>query len=196
MKVLIGCEFSGVVRRAFRARGHDAWSCDLLPAEDGDRHHIQGDVLDVTTHGWDLVIAHPPCTYLCNSGVRWLHTEPGRREKMIAGAAFFRMMLGFPCPRVVVENPIPHRHADLPDYDQLIQPWQFGDGECKATCLWLRGVPPLMPTHVDAPLFGATACEGRATSVHDCSPGPDRGKIRSKTFQGIAQAMAEQWSNP
>ena len=189
MRVLVGCEFSGAVRRAFRNLGQDAWSCDLLPADDGSPHHIQGDVLDILDQQWDLCIFHPPCTYLCNSGVRWLYTEPGRQEKMKAGAEFFKKFLEVDCPRVAIENPIMHKHAKeiiKVDYDQIVQPWQFGHGETKATCLWLRGLPKLVPTNI---------VEGREARIHMMSPGKDRGKKRSETYQGLADAMAAQWSN-
>lgn len=202
MRVLIACEFSGVVRRAFLAHGHEAYSCDLLPAEDGEvHHHIIGDVaklLDPTRFNvlwWDLLIAHPPCTYLTNSGVRWLFggkgatRDPERWKKMEAGAAFFLRLLNAPINRIAVENPIMHKYAReiiglRPD--QIIQPWMFGHGESKATGLWLRGLPPLKPTRI---------VEGRTPRVHFASPGPDRWKERSRTLTGIAEAMAEQWGN-
>lgn len=189
MRVLIGCEFSGVVREAFRRRGHDAWSCDLLPAEDGSPFHIQGDVLDVMEDRWDLGIFHPHCTYLTNSGVRWLYSQPLRWQKMIDGAVFFRRLLDAPIPRVAVENPIMHGWAlkivGRP-HNQLIQPWQFGHGETKATCLWLRRLPRLEATNIVA---------GRTPRVHYASPGPDRWKERSRTLPGIGEAMAAQWGS-
>lgn len=192
MRVLIACEFSGVVRRAFRARGHDAWSCDLLPAEDGSEFHYQGDVigLNLLRLEWDLLIAHPPCTYLANSGVRWLYggkgkvRDPERWAEMERAADFFNALWLHDCPRVCVENPIQHRHAGLPKPTQIIQPWQFGHPETKATCLWLRGLEPLVPTNI---------VDGRKPRVHHASPGPDRWKERSRTLQGIADAMASQW---
>lgn len=186
-RVLIACEFSGVVRRAFRARGFDAWSCDLLPAEDGSPYHIQGDALDVLREGWALMIGHPPCTYLANSGRRWLDEKAGRWKDMIAAAVFFRSLMDAPIPRVAIENPIIHDYAAAiigRRQDQVIQPWQFGHGETKATCLWLRRVPPLVPTRV---------VHGREPRVHHEAPGPDRWKKRSITYPGIAEAMAEQW---
>ena len=192
MRVLVACEFSGVVREAFRARGHDAWSCDLLPSESD--YHIQGDVMTQAGKPWDLVIAHPPCTYLCNSGVRWLHTQEGRWAKLEDAREFFRKMHGFYyTPRLCVENPIPHKHALLPKYDQIIQPWQFGHKQMKATCLWLRGLPPLTPTNVVGPPPKDKEERKAWAGVHRASPGPDRWKERSVTFQGIADAMAEQW---
>lgn len=186
MRVLVACEFSGVVRDAFRARGYDAMSCDLLPTERPGPHH-EGDVRAILGDGWDLVIGHPPCTFLCNSGVRWLHTRPGRWANMQAGAEMFRAILEAPVPRVAIENPVMHGYAQKivgcrPD--QTIQPWQFGHGEVKATCLWLRGLQPLVPTAI---------VEGRRPRVHRASPSPDRWKERSRTLPGIADAMADQW---
>ena len=196
MRVLVACEFSGVVRRAFAARGHDAWSCDLLPAEDGTNKHYVGDARDILNDGWDLLmVAHPPCTRLCNSGVRWLSKPPPGKtlDQMQAdlreGAALFSAFWNAPIPRVAVENPIMHKHAKalIENYAppaQTIQPWQFGHGEIKGTCLWLRGLPKLTPTQI---------VEGRTARVHRMPPGPDRWKERSRTFAGIAEAMADQW---
>lgn len=194
MRWLVGCEFTGSVRRALRALGHDAWSCDLLPAADGDPHHIQGDVLDVLDDGWDGAILHPPCTYLANSGVRWLYGGRGhqrdadRWKKMEAAARFFRACLDAPIKRLAVENPIQHGHCRKiigRGPDQTIQPWMFGHGETKATCLWLKGLPHLEPTCV---------VDGRRPRVHFASPGQDRWKERSITLPGIAKAMALQWA--
>ena len=197
MRVLIACECSGAVRRAFRALGHDAWSCDLQPAEDDSRHHVQGDALR-TVYGdeWDLLIAHPECTYLANSGAKHLYAgtsaangpNPDRWAQMGAAAAFFLAMWNAPVPRIAVENPImlghPKRLFGIPDPTQIIQPWQFGHGETKATCLWLKGLPPLVPTNI---------VEGREQRVFRMAPGPDRKRDRSRTFEGIAAAMADQW---
>lgn len=192
MRALVACEFSGIVRDAFRAKGHDAWSCDIIPTEGDSAYHIQGDVLRHLDEGWDLLIAHPPCTRLCNSGVRWLNTPPKGKSKIDMNrelrnaCQFFSQMLNCPIPRRCVENPIPHKHARqwVGTYTQLIQPWQFGHGETKATCLWLRNLPPLRPTKI---------VKGRKPRVHHESPGPDRWKNRSRTYQGIGNAMAEQW---
>lgn len=186
MRVLIACEFSGVVREAFRRRGHDAWSADLLPAENGSPHHIQGDARKILSDGWDLLIAHPPCTRLCNSGVRWLH-ERDLWDDMREACALFLAFLNAPVPRVAVENPVMHGHARAligrgPDF--TVQPWQFGHGETKRTCFWTRNLPPLQPTNV---------VEGREARIHKASPGPDRWKLRSVTYAGVAEAMAEQW---
>ena len=195
MRVLVACEFSGVVRSAFRARGHDAWSADVLPAEDGSPFHLLGDVVPHLAAGWDLLIAHPPCTRLANSGVRWLYGGKGtvpdaaKWREMEAAARFFRTLLEAPVLHIAVENPIMHRHGRRligRRPTQIIQPWQFGHGEIKATCLWLRGLPALRPTRI---------VEGRQARVHRASPGPDRWKVRSRTLAGIAAGMAEQWGD-
>jgi hypothetical protein len=191
VRVLIGCEFSGAVRRAFRERGHEAWSADFLPAEDGSPYHYQGDIRQVPwRHGawWDLAIFHPTCTRLTNSGVRWLH-ERNLWAELDEAAALFRFCLDFPADRVAVENPIPHRYALERigrKYDQIIQPWQFGHGETKATWLWLKNLPPLVPTNI---------VDGREAKVHRMPPGPDRWKERSRTYSGVAAAFADQWGN-
>jgi hypothetical protein len=189
LRVLVGCESSGAVRRAFRALGHDAWSCDILPADDGAQHHIQGDVRDIMGMGWDLGIFHPPCTRLCNSGVRWL-AERDLWAEMREGAALFLACLNAPIERVAVENPVMHGHAREiigRRADFTIQPWQFGHGETKRTCFWTRGLAPLIATDVVA---------GREARIHKASPGPDRWKLRSVTYPGIAAAMAAQWGGP
>lgn len=185
MKVLVACEFSGVVRRAFRALGHDAWSCDLLPAEDGSPFHIQGDAVPLLTPEWDLLVAHPVCTRLANSGVRWL-AERGLWEEMHAAAAFFLKFKNAPIKRRAIENPIPHKYARalIGDYTQLVQPWMFGDGETKATCWWLNDLPQLRPTKI---------VEGRHARVHHMPPSVDRAKERSRFMPGMAAAMASQW---
>jgi hypothetical protein len=186
LRVLVACEFSGTVRDAFIARGHDAISCDLLPTE-SPGPHIVGDVLTVLRDEWDLVIAHPPCTYLANSGVCWLFRDADRWKALDAGAVFFRACLDANAQRVCVENPIQHQYARERigvDYAQIIQPWQFGHGETKATCLWLRGLPPLMATSLRS---------GREQRLHKLPPSADRWKERSKTYKGIAEAMAAQW---
>lgn len=195
MRVLIACEFSGTVRDAFIARGHDAVSCDLLPTE-SPGPHIQGDVLPVLDREkWDLIIAHPPCTYLCHSGVRWLYKK-GRREngtdlerfqKMWDAVRFFnKFLLKFDCDKVAIENPVMHGFANIRPFDFSVQPWQFGHPECKRTCFWTRGLPPLKPTKI---------VEGRKQRSANESPGPDRWKRRSRTLPGIAEAMADQWTS-
>ena len=181
LKVLVACEFSGRVRSAFALRGHEAWSCDLLPCEQGPEHHYQGDVRDLLGNGWDLMIAHPPCTHLAVSGARWFHMKQQEQKNAIE---FFMTLANAPIPKKALENPISimSRHYRKPD--QIIQPWMFGHGETKATCLWLTGLPKLQPTSI---------VPGREARIHKMPPGPDRWKERSRTFQGIADAMAEQW---
>lgn len=207
MRVLVACEFSGIVRDAFAARGHDAWSCDLLPSE-RNGNHIQDDVLKHLDDGWDLMIAHPPCTYLTNAGVRHLHESVASRNGVKAkvngearivamrnAADFFVKLKNAPVFKKAIENPIPHKYAKsiIGDYTQLIQPWMFGHGETKATCLWLVGLPFLQPTHRRDDLFCQQEPRERYARCHRCPPGPDRWKIRSRTYEGIANAMAEQW---
>lgn len=205
MRILIGCETSGVMRRAFSARGHDVWSCDLLPAEDGSNRHIVCDVRDLLDDGWDLLaVMHPPCTRLCNSGVRWLHTPPpGRsREDMWAeldeGVSLFAACWNAPIERVAVENPVMHKHArermpaSLPK-PQIVQPWWFGEPFFKATGFYLRGLPELSPTNRLTPPRAGTGDHKRWSAVHRAPPGPDRWKIRSRTFEGVAEACADQW---
>jgi len=196
LRVLIACEYSGTVRNAFLEAGHDAWSCDLLPSLDGSNRHITGDARTLLNDGWDLLmVAHPPCNRLCNSGVRWLHKAPPGRtlEAMWAeldeGAELFSTFWNAPIERVCVENPVMHKYAKerIRNYEepaQSVQPWQFGHGEVKRTCFWLRNLPPLVPTDI---------VEGRTARVHLAVPGPDRWKERSKFFSGIAKAMADQW---
>lgn len=186
MKVLVACEFSGIVRDAFIKRGHDAWSCDLLPTESPGPHY-QGDVFDIIGDGWGLMISHWPCTRLCNSSVRWL-AERDLWADMRESAKQFRRLLDCGIPRIAAENPIPHKYARaiMGGYTQIIQPWQFGHPETKATCLWLRNLPNLVPTNIVA---------GREQRIWKMPPGPDRAKNRSRTFQGIADAMAEQWGS-
>jgi hypothetical protein len=198
VRVLIACEYSGRVRQAFRALGHDAWSCDLLESEDDSPHHIQGDVMHQLLTGgmylpgatmphrpWDLMIAHPPCTHLAVSGSRWFEEkrESGEQQEAIE---FFMALAKAPIPRIAIENPVCIMSSVWREPDQVIQPWQFGHGETKATCLWLKGLPPLLPTNI---------VPGRDPRVHRMSPSPDRWKERSRTYEGIALAMAKQWSD-
>ena len=207
MRGLIGCETSGVMRRAFAARGHDMWSVDLLPAEDGSNRHIRGDLRDYLDEGWDfLAVCHPPCTRLCNSGVRWLHVPPPGRSlaemwaELDEGAALFSACWRAPIARGAIENPVMHKHArarlpaDLPR-PQIVQPWWFGDPAFKATGWYLRGLPALVPTNRLVPPRKAEEPERHAewSAIHRASPGPDRWKIRSRTFQGLAEACADQW---
>ncbi len=180
MRVLVACEFSGVVRDAFRVRGHDALSCDLLPCDVGGPHY-RGDVRDVLGAGWDLMIAHPPCTHLAVSGARWFKDKQAEQAKALD---FVRLLMAAPIPRIAVENPVSIISSRIRKPDQVIQPWMFGHGEVKATCLWLKNLPKLTPTNI---------VDGREARVHRMPPGPDRWKLRSVTFTGIAHAMAEQW---
>jgi hypothetical protein len=193
MRVLVACEYSGRVRNAFLAQGHDAWSCDLLPSDDNSKFHIQGDVVPLLNQGWDLLIAHPPCTYLCNSGVSWLHRTEGRWEKMVEGAEFFSLFWQADIPKICVENPIMHKYAKEiigASQTQSVQPWQFGDDASKRTCLWLKGLPELQPTDVIIKdRYANQTPSGRC----NLPPSKDRWKLRSVTYQGIANAMAEQW---
>ena len=185
MKVLVACEYSGIVRDAFIKLGHDAISCDIIPT-DASGPHYQGDIRDILYNSWDLIVAHPPCTRLCNSGVMWLDRR-NLWDDMREGAEFFKLFLNHPCEKIAIENPIMHKYAVEiigRRQDQLIQPWQFGHGETKATCLWLKGLPKLTPTNV---------VEGRVQRLHLLPPSKDRAKLRSMTYQGIADAMAEQW---
>ena len=195
MKVLVACEFSGVVRDAFRSLGHEAYSCDLLPAETNSQWHYHMSIFDCMPliGEVDLLIAHPPCTFICNSGVRWLKNSDGsvnstRWEEMVKSSGLFRYLMRHSAAnRIAVENPVPHRYAVHEigrKYDQIIQPWQFGHGETKATCLWLDNLPKLKPTDI---------VEGREPRIHKMPPSKDRGKLRSITYSGIAMAMAKQW---
>ena len=194
MKVLVACEYSGTVRDAFIAKGHEAMSCDLLPT-DVPGPHYQGDIFDIINDGWDLMIAHPPCTYLTNSGVTWLYKQEGRWKDLIDGAVFFRRLHESNIPKIAVENPIMHKYAKQiigVDQSQVIQPWMFGHAEQKATCLWLKCLPLLKPTNnVKEEMMKLTPQERQR--LHYLPPSEDRWKIRSKTYDGIAQAMAEQW---
>ena len=184
MRVLVACEFSGIVRDAFRVREHEAFSCDLLPSEGDQFNHFQQDALEVAYgQEWDLMIAHPPCTHLAVSGARWFkHKQKEQAEAL----EFVQALLDAPIPRIALENPISIISSRIRKPDQIIQPWQFGHGETKATCLWLKNLPPLVPTNI---------VEGREARVHKMPPGPDRWKERSRTFQGIANAFADQWGS-
>lgn len=183
MNVLVGCEYSGRVRQAFRDRGHDAWSCDLLPSEDDSPFHIQCDVLALLGDGWDLAIFHPPCTHLAVSGARHFSEKiaDGRQQEALE---FVRILLDAPIPRIALENPVSIISSRIRKPDQVIQPYLFGHGETKATCLWLKNLPKLVPTQI---------VSGREPRIHKMAPGPDRWKERSRTYPGIAQAMSMQW---
>jgi site-specific DNA-cytosine methylase len=184
MRVLVACEFSGVVRDAFRVLGHDAWSCDLLESERGPLYHIRGDVLQYLDLDWDLMIAHPPCTHLAVSGARWFKDKRAQQDEALD---FVRDLLDAPIPRIALENPVSIISSHIRKPDQVIQPWQFGHGEVKATCLWLKGLPKLEPTDV---------VDGREARVWRMPPGPERWRDRSRTCQGVADAMASQWGTP
>lgn len=182
MRVLVACEFSGVVREAFRSKGHEAVSCDLLPSEQ-EGPHIKGDVREHLTGGWDLLIAHPPCQYLAVSGARWF---AARRKEQEQALEFVRLLLAAPIQRIALENPISVISSRIRKPDQIVQPWWFGHGETKATCLWLKGLAPLRATAV---------VEGRVPRVHFEPPSADRWRNRSRTYSGIAAAMADQWGS-
>jgi len=180
MRVLVACEFSGVVREAFTYRGHDAVSCDLLRTDLLGKHY-RGDVRDILDKGWDLMIAHPPCTHLAVSGARWFKDK---QQEQADALEFVRLLLDAPIDKIALENPISVISTRIRKPDQIIQPWQFGHGETKATCLWLKNLPKLVPTNI---------VDGREARIHRLPPGPNRWKLRSTTFQGIADAMADQW---
>ena len=181
MRVLVACEYSGKVRDAFIRAGHYAASCDLLPSDSPLGDHYQCDVLDILDHDWDLMVAHPPCTHLAVSGARWFKDK---QQEQAEALEFVRRLLDAPISRIALENPVSIISSRIRKPDQIIQPWQFGHGETKATCLWLKGLPLLTPTQV---------VEGRADRIHKMPPSPNRWKLRSTTYQGIAIAMAEQW---
>lgn len=183
MRVIVACEYSGRVREAFRNIGHDAWSCDILESEDDSEFHIQTCIEDVINDGWDLMVAHPPCTHLAVSGARHFKAkqESGVQQEALD---FVRMLLNAPIDKICLENPVSIISSRIRKPDQIIQPWQFGHGETKATCLWLKNLPKLVPTDT---------VEGREQRVHKMPPSPNRWKERSRTYQGIANAMAAQW---
>lgn len=185
MRVLIACEYSATVRDAFRARGHDAWSCDLLPTEGDPTWHHEGSVFDIIDNGWDLMIAHPPCTDLSVSGARHFVAKitDGRQQ---AALDFVQRLMDADIQCIAIENPISVISSKIRKPDQIVQPWMFGHGETKATCLWLKSLPKLVPTDV---------VEGREARIHKMPPGPNRWKERSRTFNGIAEAMADQWGS-
>ena len=183
MRVIVACEYSGRVREAFRKLGHDAWSCDILESEDDSKFHIQTRIENVINDGWDLMVAHPPCTHLAVSGARHFKAkqESGVQQEALD---FVRLLLEADIPKIALENPISIISSKIRKPDQIIQPWQFGHGETKATCLWLKGLPKLVPTNI---------VEGREQRIHKMPPSPTRWKERSRTYQGIADAMAQQW---
>lgn len=180
MRVLVACEFSGTVREAFAARGHDAWSCDILPT-DYQGKHLQCDVAEVLGEGRDMMIAHPPCTHLAVSGARWFGEKVTEQAEALD---FVRLLMSAPIPRIAIENPVSIISSTIRRPDQIIQPWQYGHGEMKTTCLWLKNLPRLKPTDI---------VEGREQRVWKLPPSENRWAVRSKTYQGIAEAMADQW---
>ncbi len=180
MKILIACEFSGIVREVFKKLGHDAWSCDLLPTEIPGQH-IQDDVLKYLKEGWDMMIGHPPCTHLAVSGARWFQEK---QKKQLKAIDFFMKLINAPIRKIAIENPICIMSTKYRKPDQIIQPWQFGHGETKATCLWLKNLNKLKPTKI---------VKEREARIHKMPPSKNRSKLRSITYQGIADAMAEQW---
>lgn len=192
LKVLVACEESGTVRRAFRELGHDAMSCDILPARDGEtKYHYQGDVRDILDAGWDLMIAHPPCTHLAVSGARWFKGKEKEQEEALE---FVRLLLDAPIPRICLENPVSIISSRIRKPDQIVQPWMFGDEATKTTCLWLKGLPLLRPTNVvDKGARHITKSGRSLPKWYNLPPSPDRAKIRSTTFEGFAKALAEQY---
>lgn len=197
MRVLVACEYSGTVRNAFIRAGHYALSCDLLPSDSPIGDHYQGNVLDILDHGWDLMIAHPPCTYLCSSGLHWNKRIPDRAQKTEEALEFVQLLLDAPIPKIAVENPIGCISTRIRKPDQTIQPYQFGDDASKSTCLWLKGLPPLRPTKFVEPrvVNGKPRWANQTDSGQNrLPPSADRWKIRSETYVGIAEAMVAQWS--
>ena len=182
MKILLACEESGVVRDAFSKLGHNAWSCDILPSRSPGQHY-QCDVREVLYDDWDMVIAFPPCTDLCVSRARWFEQKRANGDQQ-RSIEFFMLFANHPCPRVAIENPVGIMSTLYRKPDMVLQPWQYGHGETKATCLWLRGLPLLKPTNI---------VSGREPRVHRMAPGPERARLRSQTYQGVADAMASQW---
>ena len=197
MDVLVACETSGAVRNAFRDRGHDAWSCDLLPSDDLSDYHIQGDALEVIpSRAWDLMIAHPPCTYLSSSGLHWNTRRPGREQKTTAALQFVQALLGAPIQKIAIENPVGRIGTAIRKADQYIQPYEFGHDASKRTGLWLTGLPPLQPTqYVEPRIVGNKKRWANQTDSgqNRLGPSPDRWAKRAETYTGIAQAMATQW---
>lgn len=192
MRVLVACEYSGTVRDAFRKLGHDAWSCDILPSDNFSMFHFETDVRNVLYEDWDLVIAHPPCTHLAVSGARWFKDKQHEQQEALD---FVRMFMDAPCERICIENPVSIISSRIRKPDQIIQPWMFGHEATKTTCLWLKNLPPLQPTNiVDKGKRHITKSGKSLPEWYNLPPSEDRWKIRSKTFQGIADAMAQQWS--
>lgn len=197
MRVLIACEFSGIVRESFASRGHDALSCDFLPSDMPGKHRVEN-VLRLLDDGWDMMVAFPPCQYLCSSGLHWNQRRPGRADLTRASLDFVRSLLAAPIPRIALENPVGCISSQIRKPDQIIQPWQFGEDASKRTCLWLKNLPPLRPTSYVAPRIvdGRPRWSNQTDSGQNReSPSAHRWKIRSATYRGIAAAMAAQWGN-
>lgn len=192
MNILVACEYSGTVRNAFRNLGYNAWSCDLLPSDDNSPYHIQGDVTPILGEGWDLMVAHPPCTHLAVSGARWFKDKVEEQKEALN---FVQLLMDAPIPRICIENPVSIISSHIRKPDQIIQPWMFGHEATKTTCLWLKNLPPLTPTNiVDKGKRHVTKSGKSLPEWYNLPPSPDRWKLRSKTFEGIAQAMAQQWN--
>lgn len=194
MRILVACEFSGVVRRAFRERGHDAWSCDILPSEDDSEYHFPCDIEAVlsATRPWDLMIAHPPCTYLAVSGLHWNKRVEGRAKKTEEALRFVQMLMDAPVERICIENPVSCISTRIRKPDQIIQPWQFGHDASKKTCLWLKNLPKLEPTNI---IVKDRYANQTPSGQNKLGPSPTRAMERSRTYEGIAEAMANQWGN-
>lgn len=196
MRVLVACEFSGTVREAFRAKGHDAWSCDLLPSDIDGPYHYQGDVTPYLTEGWDVMIAHPPCTYLTVSGLHWNHKRPERAAQTEEALEFIQLLLDAPIPKIALENPVGIISTRIRKPDQIIQPYEYGHDASKKTCLWLKGLPKLAGTsYIEPTIVNDRKIWGNQTPTgqNKLGPSPNRWKLRSKTYSGIAEAMASQW---
>lgn len=196
MKILVACEYSGRVREAFRTLGHDAWSCDLLPSDDDSSHHIISDVLPLLNNGWDMMIAFPPCTYLCSSGLHWNNRVEGRSEKTEEALKFVRALMEAPIEKIAIENPVGRIGTAIRKADQSIHPYMFGDNASKRTCLWLKGLGKLKPTgFVEPRMVDGKPRWGNQTDSgqNKLPPSDNRWKERSKTYEGIANAMADQW---
>lgn len=194
MRILVACEESGVVRRAFRARGHNAWSCDITESADNSPYHLQMDVREVIELDWDMMIAHPPCTHLAISGARWFKEKPEKAQLQQEALDFVRKLMSAPIDKICIENPISVISTQIRKPDQIIQPWQHGHEASKPTCLWLKNLPLIAPTKiVGKGEYVTTKGGNRIPKWYNLPPGPDRAKIRARTFEGIAQAFADQW---
>lgn len=193
MRVLVACEYSGRVRLAFRDKGHDAWSCDLLSSEDNSPYHLDVDVIELLTEGWDLMIAHPPCTYLAVSGLHWNSRIEGRAAKTEEALVFVQALMDAPIDKICVENPVSCISTRIRKPDQIIQPWYFGEDASKKTCLWLKNLPLIVETNRLAGDSKTRRANQTASGQNNIGPSADRWKERSRTYQGIANAFAEQW---